>query len=134
MATGFKKRPVSPDRVAVVESVTAGVPLVGDPRMAASVHTVPDPLPTVDSKVGSRQVLNLGASQDLGGDPLIRSREGCSPKMAPLNGCWPLSLLIIYPSPSSRIIKSAEWKPFRSLSEGSDWRNVLPQQQGRAVR
>ena len=64
MATGFKKRPVSPDRVAVVESVTAGVPLVGDPRMAASVHTVPDPLPTVDSKVGSRQVLNLGASQD----------------------------------------------------------------------
>ena len=65
MATGFKKRAVSPDRVAVVESVTAGVPLVGDPRMAAPVHMVPDPLPTtVESKVGSRQESNLGASQD----------------------------------------------------------------------
>lgn len=64
MATGFKKRAVSPDRVAVVESVTASVPLVGDPRMTPPVHMMPDPLPTIDSKVGSRQVLNLGASQD----------------------------------------------------------------------
>ena len=33
MATGFKKRAVSDDRVAAVESVSANIPIVGDPRM-----------------------------------------------------------------------------------------------------
>ena len=36
MATGFKKREVSADRVAAVESVSANIPIVGDPRMAPS--------------------------------------------------------------------------------------------------
>jgi ParB family chromosome partitioning protein len=56
MATGFKKREVSPDRVAAVESATAGVPIVGDPRMTpmdigqseSQKHLIP-------SKVGSSQ-------------------------------------------------------------------------------
>lgn len=63
----FKPSVVTPAQAAVAESVTGNVPLVGDPRMAAPVQVVPDPLPaTIESKVGSRQESNLGASQDRG--------------------------------------------------------------------
>jgi len=56
MATSFKKREVSPDRVAAVESATSAVPIVGDPRMAPSeiglAESRPAPAP---AKVGSSQ-------------------------------------------------------------------------------
>ena len=40
MATGFKKREVSIDRVTAVESATAGVPIIGDVRIP-SVELAP---------------------------------------------------------------------------------------------
>jgi len=64
MVTGFKKREVSADRVAAVESVTSSVPIVGDPRMGASelglagTRTTP-----VATGVGSSQDLATGSSQ-----------------------------------------------------------------------
>ncbi len=56
MASGFKKRAVSADRVAAVESATASVPIVGDPRMPAAGldGTVPR-APIHTPKVGSGQ-------------------------------------------------------------------------------
>lgn len=56
MATGFKKREVSQDRVAAVELATAGVPIVGDPRMQPG-DSVQLPLPP--SKVGASQDAHL---------------------------------------------------------------------------
>lgn len=56
MATGFKKRAVSPDQVAVVEAVTASVPLGGDPRAASDGPG-----------------MKVGASQDLGQERLPSS-------------------------------------------------------------
>lgn len=41
MATGFKRRAVSEERVAAVESASAGVPIVGDPRMAGAIAPKP---------------------------------------------------------------------------------------------
>jgi len=54
--TGFKRRAVSPDRVAAVESVTADVPIVGDPRMAPAELAPPEGRPQLaETKVGSSQ-------------------------------------------------------------------------------
>jgi ParB family chromosome partitioning protein len=54
--TGFKRRAVSPDRVAAVESVTADVPIVGDPRMAPAELALPEGRPQLaETKVGSSQ-------------------------------------------------------------------------------
>lgn len=60
MATGFKKREVSADRVAAVESVSANIPIVGDPRMAPSEIGLADTRPVhisqelVRAKIGLR--------------------------------------------------------------------------------
>lgn len=56
MAIGFKKREVSVDRVAAVESATAGVPIIGDVRIA-SIEVAPMAIPegTEAIKVGSSQ-------------------------------------------------------------------------------
>ena len=61
MASGFKKRTVSPDRVAAVESATAGVPIIGDPRM-----TPPD-IGSADNKLENAE-MKVGSSQDRGVD------------------------------------------------------------------
>jgi ParB family chromosome partitioning protein len=54
--TGFKRRAVSPARVAAVESVTADVPIVGDPRMApAELALSEGPPQLVETKVGASQ-------------------------------------------------------------------------------
>ena len=56
MATGFRKRAVSSDRVAAVELATAGVPFVGDPRMDPSLIGLADERKSSSiSKVGSSQ-------------------------------------------------------------------------------
>lgn len=56
MAIGFKKRAVSSDRVAAVESATASVPIVGDPRMSAAEIGLSETRPTLAAqKVGSNQ-------------------------------------------------------------------------------
>lgn len=56
MATGFKKRAVSADRVAAVESATASVPIVGDPRMSAAEFGLSEARPPLHApKVGSSQ-------------------------------------------------------------------------------
>lgn len=57
MATGFKKRSVSVERVVAVESVTAGVPIVGDPRLQVGGTT------SVSTDT-HRPVAILGSSQD----------------------------------------------------------------------
>jgi ParB family chromosome partitioning protein len=58
MAIGFKKREVSVDRVAAVESATAGVPIIGDVRIPsvepASIG-VPEQTPPEITKLGSSQ-------------------------------------------------------------------------------
>lgn len=59
MATGFKKREVSPDRVAAVESATASVPIVGDPRMSPAEFGLAEARPPIP-------VLKVGSSQDGG--------------------------------------------------------------------
>ena len=56
MATGFKKRAVSDDRVAAVESVSANIPIVGDPRMTPSEIGPADIRPVqIPPGVGSSQ-------------------------------------------------------------------------------
>ena len=56
MATSFKKREVSADRVAAVESVSASIPIVGDPRMSPSEIGLADTRPVlITSGVGSSQ-------------------------------------------------------------------------------
>ena len=56
MATGFKRREVSADRVAAVESAAAGVAIVGDVRMSATVaRTHPEVVGAGTAKVGSSQ-------------------------------------------------------------------------------
>ena len=60
MATGFKKRAVSADRVAAVESVSANIPIVGDPRMAPSEIGLADTRPVhISPGVGSSQLENI---------------------------------------------------------------------------
>ena len=59
MATGFKKREVSIDRVTAVESATAGVPIIGDVRIP-SVELAPV---SVLAQV-SPEIIKLGSSQD----------------------------------------------------------------------
>ncbi len=62
MATGFKKRAVSDDRVAAVESVSANIPIVGDPRMTpseigpADIRPVQIPRELVRAKNGLRSL------------------------------------------------------------------------------
>lgn len=63
MATGFKKRVVSADRVAAVESVTASVPIVGDPRMSAAEFGLSEIRPPIHAfKVGSSQDVTAATS------------------------------------------------------------------------
>lgn len=58
MAIGFKKREVSVDRVAAVESATVGVPIIGDVRIPSiegtSIHLTQQ-LASESAKVGSSQ-------------------------------------------------------------------------------
>ena len=62
MATSFKKREVSADRVAAVESVSASIPIVGDPRMSPSEIGLADTRPClspqelVRAKIGLRSL------------------------------------------------------------------------------
>lgn len=58
MAIGFKKREVSADRVAAVESATAGVPIIGDvriPTVEIAPAAMPDHVPLEITKLGSSQ-------------------------------------------------------------------------------
>ena len=58
MATGFKKREVSIDRVAAVELATASVPIIGDVRIPSVEHApvgVPERLPPKITILGSSQ-------------------------------------------------------------------------------
>ena len=59
MAIGFKKREVSADRVAAVESATVGVPIIGDVRMPTA-----DLLQTVETAPPAVEIARLGSSQD----------------------------------------------------------------------
>jgi ParB family chromosome partitioning protein len=59
MAIGFKKREVSVDRVAAVESATAGVPIIGDVRMPLAEPTAPS-LP----EHFAPEIAKVGSSQD----------------------------------------------------------------------
>jgi ParB family chromosome partitioning protein len=59
MATGFKKREVSIDRVTAVESATAGVPIIGDVRIP-SVELAPVSIPTQLTP----EIPKPGSSQD----------------------------------------------------------------------
>ena len=68
MATGFKRREVSADRVAAVESATAGVAIVGDVRMSTTAsNTNPEVVGTEPAKVGSSQDQAIGVSYYLVG-------------------------------------------------------------------
>jgi ParB family transcriptional regulator, chromosome partitioning protein len=62
MATGFKKREVSADRVAAVESATVGVPLIGDVRLPAVEPTAPS-----QDQPQAAEGPQLGSSQDRSG-------------------------------------------------------------------
>jgi ParB family chromosome partitioning protein len=59
MAIGFKKREVSPDRVAAVESATAGVPIIGDVRIPSV-----EPAAVAVPEVAAPAIPKLGSSQD----------------------------------------------------------------------
>ena len=59
MAIGFKKREVSVERVAAVESATAGVPIVGDVRLS-----VPEPVSVGEQERLPTEINKLGSSQD----------------------------------------------------------------------
>lgn len=59
MATGFKKREVSIDRVAAVESATAGVPIIGDVRIPVVEIT-----PTILQEQIAPEIFKLGSSQE----------------------------------------------------------------------
>lgn len=61
MASPFKKRVVSPERVAAVESLSASVPIVGDPRMQVE----PPQTPVHASIGGDAAADKVGARQDL---------------------------------------------------------------------
>jgi ParB family chromosome partitioning protein len=68
MATGFKRREVSADRVAAVESATAGVAIVGDVRMSTTAsNTNPEVVGAEPAKVGSSQDQAIGVSYYLVG-------------------------------------------------------------------
>jgi len=59
MATGFKKREVSIDRVTAVESATAGVPIIGDVRIPSL-----EPPSTSVSGYAPPEIAKVGSSQD----------------------------------------------------------------------
>lgn len=64
MATTFKKREVSIDRVVAVESATASVPIIGDvrmPTMELAPMGVPERLPLEITKLGSSQDRPVGS-------------------------------------------------------------------------
>jgi len=63
---GFKKKTVSAERVAAVESAAASAPIVGDPRIGAAPVEIPatSPLLTPVHRIDVLEAVNLGSSQD----------------------------------------------------------------------